>query len=345
MDKLFEIKGQISAFYTKYSRYINRILRFVVALLTFTFINNNIGFSSMIANPFVTVAVAVICTFLPPVMIMLYAVVAILVHLYTVSLGLAIVSAVLFLIVYAAYLRFVPGKSMIVLLTLIAYMIKAPVLAPIAVGLLGGPSYIIAVSIGTVFYFTVDYVKSYATLIGTVAETGMMEQITAYAQQMFANKEMWITVVSYGLVLIIVYYLRKLEVDHAWKVAIVAGALSDIIIMALANVMLDLPISYGELIVGCIIAVVIALIIEFFMFSVDYSRTEYLQFEDEEYYYYVKAVPKMKVAIPEKTVKRINERQETEVKEAVDKPEETAKTKEEDDSEIDKIVEEELKNS
>ena len=336
MDKLFEIKGQLSAFYTKYSRYINRVLRFIVALLTFTFINNNIGFSSMIANPVVTIAVAIICTFLPTVMTMLYAIVAVLVHLYSVSLGLAIVTAALFLIVYAAYLRFVPGKSMIVLVTLIFYMINAPVLAPIALGLLGGPTNIIAISIGTVFYFTVDYVKSYATLIGTVAETGIMEQITAYAQQMFANKAMWITVVSFGLVLLIVYYIRRFEVDHAWKVAIGAGALSNIIIMALANVMMDIPVSYGSLIVGSVIAVVIALVIEFFMFSVNYSRTEYLQFEDEEYYYYVKAVPKMKMAVPEKTVKRINERQETE--------EEKSETKEDDDSEIDRIVEEELKN-
>lgn len=337
MDKLFEIKGQVAAFYTKYSRYINRILRFIVALLTFTFINNNIGFSSLVANPVVTIAVAIICTFLPTVMTMLYAVAAVLVHLYTVSLGLAIVSAALFLVVYAAYLRFVPGKAMIVLVTLIAFMIKAPVLAPIAFGLIGGPTHIIAMSIGCVFYFTVDYVKSYATLVGTVAETGMMEQITAYAQQLFANKAMWIVIVSYGLVLLIVYYLRKLEVDHAWKVAIGAGALSNIIIMALANVMMDIPVSYGVLITGSVIAVVVAFVIEFVMFAVDYSRTEYLQFEDDEYYYYVKAVPKMKVAIPEKTVKRISERQETE--------EEKVETKEKDDSEIDKIIEEELKES
>ncbi len=342
MDKLFEIKGQVSAFYTKYSRYINRVLRFVIALLTFTFINKNIGFSSMIANPFVTIAVAIICTFLPPVMTMLYAILAILVHLYSVSLGLAIVSAALFLVVYAAYLRFVPGKSTIVLVTLITYMFKAPVLAPIALGLIGGPTYIIAMSIGVVFYFTIDYVKSYATLIGTVAETGMMEQITTYAQQMFSNKAMWITIVSYGLVLLIVYYLRKLEVDHAWKVAIGAGALGNIIIMALANVMMDMPISYGVLIMGSVIAVVVALIMEFFLYAVDYSRTEYLQFEDDEYCYYVKAVPKMKVAIPEKTVKRINERQETEETSA-DKTEEIVKAKEIDDSEIDRIVEEELK--
>ena len=38
----------------------------------------------------------------------------------------------------------------------------------------------------------------------------------------------------------------------------------------------------------------------------DYSRTEKVQFEDDEYYYYVKAVPKMTVAAQTKTVKKIN---------------------------------------
>ena len=36
------------------------------------------------------------------------------------------------------------------------------------------------------------------------------------------------------------------------------------------------------------------------------SRTERVQFEDDEYYYYVKAVPKMYVAVKEKQVKTIN---------------------------------------
>ena len=50
----------------------------------------------------------------------------------------------------------------------------------------------------------------------------------------------------------------------------------------------------------------IAKVVEFFAFHVDYSRVEKVQFEDDEYYYYVKAVPKITVATPSKTVKRIN---------------------------------------
>jgi hypothetical protein len=41
---------------------------------------------------------------------------------------------------------------------------------------------------------------------------------------------------------------------------------------------------------------------------VDYSRTEYVQFEDDDYYYYVKAVPKLTVSAPDVKVQKINAR-------------------------------------
>ena len=58
-----------------------------------------------------------------------------------------------------------------------------------------------------------------------------------------------------------------------------------------------------------ILGVVIGLFLEVIFFSVDYSRTENVQFEDDEYYYYVKAVPKVGVQMPEKQVKHITEHQ------------------------------------
>ena len=55
-----------------------------------------------------------------------------------------------------------------------------------------------------------------------------------------------------------------------------------------------------------LIHILLALVLHFFLFSVDYSRTERVQFEDDEYYYYVKAVPKMSVTTRKKQIKKIN---------------------------------------
>ena len=108
-----------------------------------------------------------------------------------------------------------------------------------------------------------------------------------------------------------VYTVRRLSVDHAWKIAAASGAVVNIVVIVIGDIVFDIHTSYNMLIIGNIAAVVIGFIMEFFLFSVDYSRTERLQFEDDEYYYYVKAIPKISVTAPEKTVKHINERKET----------------------------------
>ena len=45
------------------------------------------------------------------------------------------------------------------------------------------------------------------------------------------------------------------------------------------------------------VSLVIALVLDFMILSVDYSRVEHTQFEDDEYYYYVRAVPKAFVSV------------------------------------------------
>ena len=70
--------------------------------------------------------------------------------------------------------------------------------------------------------------------------------------------------------------------------------------------MFDTNVPIGGVIIGSIFSVLIAMVVQFFAFNVDYSRTEKVQFEDDEYYYYVKAIPKITVATPSRTVKKIN---------------------------------------
>ncbi len=354
MKNILEARAYLLKFYAKYSRYVDIGFRFVLALLTFSFVSNHVGFLEVLANPAVTVGLSVICTFLPLSMTVIFAALMVLIQFFTLAPGVAIVSGLLILMMFALYFRFAPGKSIVLLLTPILFMLKIPLLTPIMFGLIGGPACAVPVAFGTVVYFMIAYVKSYATVIETVAETGVMGQITTFTQQLFSNKEMWVVIISFTICLLLVYNIRKLEVDHAWEIAVVAGALTDLIMMTFGHVMMDVQLAYGEWVLGGIAAVILAIIFRWFVFSVDYSRSEYLQFEDDEYYYYVKAIPKVSVSMPEKTVKKINVRQETEVidvenvKKVLEDSEQSLskedrqKKEQQDESEIQKIIEQEL---
>ena len=86
--------------------------------------------------------------------------------------------------------------------------------------------------------------------------------------------------------------VRKLDVDHAWTIAIISGTLVDILVILLGDLKLGTYISVGTLLLSSVVGVIAAYITKLFLFNLDYSRTEKVQFEDDEYYYYVKAVPK-----------------------------------------------------
>lgn len=345
MGKLFEIKGYLLEFYGKYSKYIDKIFQFVLSLMTFIFISSNIGFSNIVANPVVTIALSVLCTFLPMSATVIVATFVTLFQLYTLSIGIAVVALILFLLMYAFYFRLAPGNAVVLLLVPLAFMLQIPVVIPIIFGLIGTPICIIPISMGTIIYYLIDCVSSYNTLLETAAESGMLGQMSTYTAQLLGNREMWCMVITFALTLLIVYSLRTMEVDHAWGIAIVAGILTNLIAMTFGYVILDVQISYVSLIVGSLVVAVLAFLLELFVFSVDYSRTEYLQFEDDEYYYYVKAIPKVSVAVPEKTVKRINERQKTDFidTEQVLELEQITKVEVE-ESEIQRIIEEELRS-
>ena len=62
----------------------------------------------------------------------------------------------------------------------------------------------------------------------------------------------------------------------------------------------------GSVIIAGVVSAVIGLVIEFFVLGVDYSRSEVTQFEDDEYVYYVKAVPKSLVSQTRKSVKKFS---------------------------------------
>lgn len=335
MNKLFEAKGYVSKYYAKHSNIVDKAIKFIVALLSLTFINQNIGFSEIISKPFMTIILSVICMMLPAPMTIVFVVIATLLQLLTLSSGATIVAGVLFVIMYGFYIRYAPGKSVVILLMPIAFMLHIPVAVPIVLGLIGSPICILPVSMGTIVYYLVDYVQSNSTLLETVGEGGVMEQVATYAQQILVNREMWCSIIAFSICLLLVYNVRRMSVDYAWEIAIIAGTLGNINAMAYGYIIMDIKLSYVSLIVGSIVAILIAFIVKFFVFAVDYTRTEKLQFEDDEYYYYVKAVPKVSVTIPEKTVKRIHEVQKTGV---ID----TEQIKEIEENEEEKVEEKEV---
>ena len=120
-----------------------------------------------------------------------------------------------------------------------------------------------------------------------------LDVLQAIVSGITENRELFLSVIACALVVLVVSTIRKLCSDFAWEIAIGAGSVAYLLIMLLGAVFMQAEVSVLPAVAGTIGAAVISLILEFFVYRVDYARSQYLQFEDDEYCYYVKAIPKI----------------------------------------------------
>ena len=132
---------------------------------------------------------------------------------------------------------------------------------------------------------------------------------------LFNHKEMFITAGIFASIIVVMYLVRKLRFEFVFEINIVLGAVLNILGFLLANLKFDIEVGIGGVILGTIGSMILVFIVHFFRMVLDYTSVEYVQFEDDDYYYYVKAVPKIDVAIPSKNVTTFSNEEELELEE------------------------------
>lgn len=316
MSTILVWREQLQKLYAKYSFYIIRILQFMLGIAVFGMINSNIGFLRAASSSVCTIGLAVICAFLPLGVMVLAATLLILAHMYVLSLGIMVVTGMFFLLMYIFYLRFVPDKAWLILLMAVGFACKVPFVVLVGIGLLGTPVCLVAAICGAFTYYMVHIVKVNSTSFKGESASKLLDSMMKFAKQILTNKEMLLMLAIVIIGGLLIYGIRTRSMNHSWKIASVSGVLAAVVLCVVGNVVFNIHIAYAPLFVDGVLAIVAGLLLEIVFLSVDYSRTEYLEFEDDEYHYYVKAVPKVAVTAPEKNVKQITgqaEEMQTEV--------------------------------
>ena len=259
----------------------------------------------------IALILALICSILPVGGAVFIGSVLILLDMYALSLEVCIVALILFILMYILYFRFSPKNEYGVLLTPICFGLNIPFVMPVGMGLLRELYSMFSLVCGIVLYFFLNGVKQNETTLGGVDEKdAATSKIVVALNQLLGNREMYLVLAIMVVTLVIVYIIRKMSIEHAWAVAIIFGILFEAVGMIAGDMVLGISGKTITILVGSIISCVIAFVIQFLFFNLDYSRTERLQFEDDEYYYYVKAVPKAIVAGTDKKVTRFSGKEE-----------------------------------
>ena len=298
MNKLLEIKDKAVKFCGEYEHFILPVLKFAVAFIAFITIDLNIGYMAKISSMLVALLLALVCALLPVNAILWIASIMILLDMYALSIEVFAITFVLFLVLYFVYFRFAPKDGMLVILTPICFQLHIPSVLPVAAGLLRRAYSVVAIICGTLLYYFLDGIRQNASALAEVVDKKGQSttKLNVTMGQLLENKEMLI-------VTLVVHQVRRLKINNSWTVATIAGGLIQFVALVVAYLVLGLPEKIIWLVLSTVAAIFAGVIIQFIFMNLDYARTENVQFEDDEYYYYVKAVPKKMIAKEEKVVK------------------------------------------
>lgn len=306
MTTLLVAKQYIKNFINKYEIYLKPLMKLILALTALMMINGKVGYMHRLDNISLVLIIALMCSFMPMNFIIFVAAAFTVLHFYALSLECAAITLILFLVMFLLYFRFSPKDTIVVVLLPICFVLKIPYVIPLAMGLVGTPASVVSVGCGVAVSYLINYVADSATALSGMEAEDITTRLRFVIDGLLNNKEMILTIAAFAVTIIVVYLIRRMSVDHAWTIAMVAGAIVDVMVLLVGDLMFDTKVSMVGIFVGTIFSLLIVKVLEFFVFHLDYSRVEKVQFEDDEYYYYVKAVPKITVATPAKTVKRIN---------------------------------------
>ncbi len=292
MKEILKFRQSVKEFCSKYDMIITPVVRFILYLIMYMTLNSMTGYSTAFGSTKVAVLMAVISAVTSDGIGLGLGALLLTGQLFSANVEIGVVFLLMFLVLYCAYIRFFPKTIWIVLFAPVFFLVKLQFLLPILAGMLVGPAAMFSVGIGCIIYYFMIAAGDY---VDALASAGGAEIAASYKfifEALKGNKELVLTVVVFAVIVLIVAIIYKLSFDYSWYVAIAIGGVFEIILFLVGNVTTGADMSLTSVVIGSLISVIVAAVVQFWKTVVDYSKVEKTQFEDDEYYYYVKAVPK-----------------------------------------------------
>lgn len=306
MVKLLELRSLLRAYYQKFQMVVDPLVKFIVAFITFQVINGTLGYEERVDRFIVVFLLSLLSAFTPSAVMVFLALVISVLHVFAVSPILSLVVILMFMILYCFFLRYAPQYGYVVVAVPVLFILNIPYTVPILMGLLATPLAILPTACGVIIYYLFQIISEQA--VNSAAEITMDDVLPMYTEvfeSILACKQILIVSGVFAVVIIAVYAVRKMKMEYAFEIAIVAGAVVNIFGFLICDLRFNISGEIGSMIIGTLLSVIVSAVVLFFKRVLDYTAVENVQFEDDDYFYYVKAVPKLEIGLQERQVKHI----------------------------------------
>ncbi|MGI6071700.1 MAG: hypothetical protein ACOX75_01615 [Lachnospiraceae bacterium] len=310
MKTLLTLRNHINSFYSKYSLFVGYGVRVIVAFFVLLAVKNGAGYNSLLSQVWFIIAFAIVSAFMRTRLLVLALAAYTVIQVMSLSMGVGVVLLCIILVIYMLYFRLDEKHGMAVLLVALLHIIKIPLAAPLMLPIVSPVGSVIAIICGNILYYAIHYLAVNSAVITGMADAGEVTKATMFLNGIASYKEFFYVTLIMIMVSLVVYFAKRIPVNRANDLAIIYGTGLYIILMILINMMLG-TITFPRLrniLIGGIVSFIVAFVMENIILPLDFARTELLEFQDDEYYYYVKAVPKAMLEKENVSVTRISSR-------------------------------------
>lgn len=307
MTTLLTFRDNLKAVFSRYDYILTPFAKFVLAMIVFFSINKHLGNVAVLNKGFFLFLIALVCAFIPIEFMSGIAACMLVWQTAKISLDIGLLTIALIVIFYSGYMRFYTKTGVIVLLVPIFYACHITYALPIVLGFLIGPSAVVPAVFGILLYYFEESAGAFQNVLAAVTEEDDVVAGYQYIlNELLNNKDMLLTFIVFAVVILVTYAIYRMSFDNSWIVAFGVGGFVNIVLFLFGSITMSIKVAIVPILLGSLLGIVIAVVIQFMKGIVDYQKADYLQFEDDEYYYYVKAIPKLSVSESNKNIKHIN---------------------------------------
>lgn len=297
MEELLKYRNMVIVIYKRYEDFINFAAIFISAFFVFS------GISTLAAGHFaiafvINIIFSVLAVFTSPLVFFMLIMGACLIYLSFVSIEVALLAAVLVFLVMVFCVRILPKESLLIPALIVGFYLKIPFAVVLFGGIYFGLRAILPVGIGTFVWFLIPNIPKFVSLAPreTYTPLGMVNTLVdiyvEFVNYISVDKSWLYASLIFVAAVAVCYIIPLFSINYNREIALIcAGAimlLGFIFTISMGSVKMNLIF----MILGLAVSVFVVWAIKFIDIAVDYSRCERVQFEDDDYYYYVKAVPK-----------------------------------------------------
>ncbi|MCR5147545.1 MAG: hypothetical protein K6C35_01125 [Eubacterium sp.] len=292
MEELVKVKNKIRNFIRNFDDIIIPILRLIWSYAVFSVINMHFGYVSLFSKNMFVLLVSILCALMPDALMLFLIGVIMGVNSFAVGLETGLFFIVLFIAMYCVYLRFFPKHLYIILVAFVAMHLSMSGLLPLFIGVIAGIAGVIPAAFGLILFYYSDVLKELDVMIKYSSEPDTIAAFNYLKDYFKDNKDLLTVIGAFAITIVVTGIIYRLSIKYAVYIAIGVGAITNLIAFNVVSGKLHTKVDMNNIFMSTVISLIFVLLFQFCKGFVDYRRTERVQFEDDEYYYYVKAVPK-----------------------------------------------------